>query len=240
VQVDFNVLTANDLAELYRPPLQLWVRSNMVLSLDGNYAGSQGSSRELSSPADLRVLLLLRALSDVVVVGARTAIGEKYESLRLREEFAHLSESAPRLCVVSASLGFTGYERFLGNKAPKPIILTKRRDDLEWSTNLNRLTQVAEVLVADGELTGSFIVESLRTLGLDQILCEGGPSLLALLAQDASIDELAITLAPIVVGQTPTHPPLGTTYSTWHRSVVGVADEHTFLRYTASPLHTQA
>ena len=239
MQVDISALNATDLAALYRPPLHRWVRSNMVLSLDGNYAGLQGSSRELSSAADLRVLLLLRALSDVVVVGARTAIGEKYENLGIREEFSHLTDAAPRLCVVSASLGFSGDEGFLARAEARPIVITKRQDDQKWASNLDRLQEVADVIVADATLSGSFVVESLRELGLDQILCEGGPSLLALLAQDSCLDELAITLSPVVVGQMPAQPPLGVTYSAWHRSMIGFADEHTFFRFTASPLHTQ-
>jgi 5-amino-6-(5-phosphoribosylamino)uracil reductase len=240
MQVDINALSAMELAELYRPPFRRWVRSNMVLSLDGNFAGLHGSSRELSCAADLRVLLLLRALSDVVVVGARTAVGEKYKSLRIREEFAVLADIAPRLCVVSASLCFSADEDFLNNANQRPIVITKRQDDGQWMSNLNRLQQVADVIVSDNTLNGSFIVDSLRGLGLDQIVCEGGPSLLTLLAQHNTLDEMAVTLAPIVVGQTPAHPPLGQTHSAWHRSFVGVAGDHTFFRFTASPLHTQA
>jgi 5-amino-6-(5-phosphoribosylamino)uracil reductase len=239
MQVDINSLTVSDLAELYRPPFRRWVRSNMVLSLDGNFAGSRGSSRELSSAADLRVLLLLRALSDVVVVGARTAVGEKYKSLRVREEFTEITEVAPRLCVVSGSLDISAAEDFLRNSAQRPVIITKRRNDHQWQSNLLNLQEVADIVVSENALSGSFIVDTLRNLGLEQILCEGGPSVLNLMAQDSTLDEMALTLAPIVVGQTPTQPPLGHTNSTWHRSFIGVADDHTFFRFTASPLHTQ-
>ena len=240
MQVDISALSASDLAELYRAPFRRWVRSNMVVSLDGNFAGLHGSSREFSCAADLRVLLLLRALSDVVVVGARTAVGEKYKSLGIRDEFAALTDIAQRLCEGSASLGFSADEAFLDSKNQRPIVVTKRQDDAQWMRNLNRLQQVADVIVSENTLDGSFIVESLRGLGLDQILCEGGPSLLALLAQDNTLDEMAVTLAPIVVGQPPAHPPLGQTHSAWHRSFVGVAGDHTFFRFTASPLHAQA
>jgi|GEM_PF-1207641 len=240
MQADMNALTTSDLAELYRPPFRRWVRSNMVLSLDGNFASTRGSSRELSCAADLRVLLLLRALSDVVVVGARTAVGEKYKSLRIREEFAELTEVTPRLCVVSGSLDISADEDFLKNSDQRAVIITKRRDDDHWQSNLRKLEEVADVVTAENALSGSFIVDSLRSLGLENILCEGGPSLLNLMTKDSTLDEMAITLAPIIVGQTPTQPPLGHTNSTWHRSFIGVANDHTFFRFTASPLHTQA
>jgi riboflavin biosynthesis pyrimidine reductase len=239
MQVDLNALSAKDVAELYRPPLARWVRSNMVISLDGNYAGEQGSSRELSSAGDLRVLLLLRALSDVVVVGARTAIGEKYANLAIGEDLLEVANKTPRLCVVSRSLAFSGNEGFLKDGNVRPLIITARQNEPSWVDKLSALQQVADVIVSDSTVTGPFIIESLRSTGHNQILCEGGPSLLALLAQDNCLDEMSVTLAPLVIGQTPVKPPLGHTYSTWHRTFVGVADEHTFFRFTATPLHTQ-
>ena len=239
MRADINELTTSELAENYRPPFRRWVRSNMLLSLDGNFAGTQGSSRELSCAADLRILLLLRALSDVVLVGARTAVGEKYKSLSIREEYAELTDLAPRLCVVSGSLNISADEDFLRNSDRRPVIITKRRDDDRWRSCLLNLQEVADVVVSDNSISGSFIVDTLRNLGLEQILCEGGPSLLNLMTQDNTLDEMAVTLAPIVVGQSPTQPPLGQAYSTWHRSFVGVAEDHTFFRFTAAPLHTQ-
>ena len=233
-----NALSASELAGLYQAPLQRWVRSNMVISLDGNYTGEHGSSRELSSVGDLRVLLLLRALSDVVVVGARTAIGEKYDNMRIRDDFLPVTDEAPRLCVVSGSLSFTGDEGFLRDAPVRPIIMTSRTDDPAWPANLVLAQELADVVISDAPLTGAFIVERLRSLGLDQILCEGGPSIMALMAQDTVFDELAVTLAPVVVGKSPVAPPLGQKQSTWHRTLVGVADDHTFFRFSASPLHT--
>jgi len=136
-------------------------------------------------------------------------------------------------------LAFTGDEEFLQNAGERPIILTSRQDSSEWQGNLDRLQDLADVIVSQNALTGGGIIQSLHKLGLHQILCEGGPSLNALLAHDNVFDELAVTLAPIVVGQTSRVPPLGQTYSTWHRTMVGVADEHTFFRFTAAPLHAQ-
>ena len=238
MQADLNTLSVTELAALYRSPLERWVRSNMVLSLDGNFAGTSGSSRELSSVGDLRVLLLLRALSDVVVVGARTALGEKYDNLRVRDDFLPVTDSAPRLCVISASLSLMG-AGFLGSNHHRPIVMTSRSEDMQWQRNLESVRQSADIIISESNLTGAFIVESLHALGLDQILCEGGPALNAVMAHDGVFDELAVTLAPIVVGRVPTQPPLGEAYSTWHRSLVGVADEHTFFRFTGSALHSQ-
>src|SRR5660398_275303 len=47
------------------------VRLGMIASADGRASGPDGSSRSLNGPADHRILRLLRAQADVVLVGAR-------------------------------------------------------------------------------------------------------------------------------------------------------------------------
>lgn len=58
-----------------------WLRANMVSSLDG--AGQHdGRSQPLSSEEDMRIFGTLRALADVVVVGAETVRLEGYRPAR--------------------------------------------------------------------------------------------------------------------------------------------------------------
>ncbi|MGH3325075.1 MAG: pyrimidine reductase family protein, partial [Streptomyces sp.] len=61
------------LAEAYAYPDggEVWLRANMVSSLDGA-AHHEGRSQPLSSEADMRVFGVLRGLADAVVVGAET------------------------------------------------------------------------------------------------------------------------------------------------------------------------
>jgi riboflavin biosynthesis pyrimidine reductase len=69
--------TLQALADLYAYPDPVtadgYVRANMVATLDGSARDADGSSRGISAPADQAVLGVLRALADVVVVGAGTA-----------------------------------------------------------------------------------------------------------------------------------------------------------------------
>ncbi|MGW4453751.1 dihydrofolate reductase family protein, partial [Streptomyces sp. NPDC004599] len=63
-----------------RPPAgapRPWLRANMVSTLDGA-AQHEGHSQPISSAADMRVFGTLRALADVVVVGAETVRQEGY------------------------------------------------------------------------------------------------------------------------------------------------------------------
>ncbi|HSJ20547.1 MAG TPA: dihydrofolate reductase family protein, partial [Nocardioidaceae bacterium] len=90
------------------PDVPRHVRVNMVSSIDGA-ATLDGRVRTLTGPADQRLLLLLRALADVLVVGAGTVRAEGYGPLRVDPALAPLRQAAeqsaaPRLVVPTRSL----------------------------------------------------------------------------------------------------------------------------------------
>ena len=83
----------------------------LVLSLDGQLCGHDGSSRSISGPEDLDWLRRLRASSDAVIVGASTAEREQYGPIRVRAEYAELRAAHglgphPHLVVVRRSVDF--------------------------------------------------------------------------------------------------------------------------------------
>ena len=231
---DITGASANELSNTYRGREDDWLRANMVLTLDGNYVDPSGSSRGLSCEADLSLLLMLRAISDVVLVGANTARKENYPMPSLRPSLAEISSIAPRLCVVSQTLEISNDLRMFKEKDVKPIILTGENKKDTWIKNLERLSKVAQVIVTPAPLTGKSIVDCLRKLSLRKIVCEGGPSLLTLLQQDSLIDELDLTYAPVLTGQLATQPALGVSASRWHCDSVLKEGDHIFTRFTRS------
>ncbi len=65
---------------------------------------------------------------------------------------------------------------------------------------MKRAAEVADVLVAgDAEVDLARAVELLGERGLRHVLAEGGPSLNGALAAAGVIDELCLTLAPLLV-----------------------------------------
>lgn len=66
---------------------QPWLRANMVSTLDGA-AQHDGRSQPISTATDMRIFGTLRALADVVLVGAETVRQEGYRPARARAEFA--------------------------------------------------------------------------------------------------------------------------------------------------------
>ena len=65
-------LDLRGLAAAYARPTgaQRWVSVNMVSTIDGAATGADGVTGSINSPADKIVFDLLRALSDIVVIGA--------------------------------------------------------------------------------------------------------------------------------------------------------------------------
>lgn len=196
-----------DLPAAYAYPEDLdrpWVRANMVASADGGAVDPSGSSRALSSAPDRRVMGLLRALCDVVLVGATTARRENYRPIRVRSAWEGLRAGrphAPAVAVVSRTLDLPA------------SLLTETPGDartLVFTTDgspVRRRREVAaraDVVVVDGpSVTPAHVVSGLAERGLYRVLTEGGPHLLAEFVAAGLLDELCLTLSPHLLGSGP-------------------------------------
>jgi riboflavin biosynthesis pyrimidine reductase len=101
------------------------------------------------------------------------------------------------LALVSGSLDLDpSSELFTG--AERTVVLTSAAADQSAQA---RLAEVADVVVTgEQHVDISAAVDALVALGLPRILCEGGPRLLAGVAQAGRLDELCLTVAPRLVG----------------------------------------
>jgi len=170
-----------------------YVRVNFVASADGA-ATVQGRSRELGSSADRQVFGLLRELAEVVLVGAGTVRAENYGGVRR----ATRDRSAPPpIAVVSGSADLDPKSRLFLDTAVAPIVFTLRTAP---SRRLEGLADVGAQVVPLDRLTPDLLLAELARRGLHRVLCEGGPTLFgSLLAADA-VDELCLTVSPLLVG----------------------------------------
>lgn len=229
---EFNFESISGIADYYRVPDVEHLRINMVVSLDGNFVGPSGSSRDLSGPLDLSALLALRLLSDVVLVGAKTAVGEKYRHTPVRRDLLGIGRVNPPFCLVSSTLRIPSHAPIFSDSENKPFIITSRSTDADWIENLKRLSDVARIHVAETDvLTGTIIREALHFLGFKKIVCEGGPSLLKTLLATDVVDELDLTISPTVVGLPATAGALGDTFRRLHLARSATAENFTFNRY---------
>ncbi|MFI9253743.1 pyrimidine reductase family protein [Streptomyces sp. NPDC053069] len=179
-----------------------WLRANMVSSLDGA-AQHEGRSQPISSATDMRIFGTLRALADVIVVGAETVRQEGYRPARARAEFADARKAAgqtpaPVIAVVSASLELDFSLPLFTSPLVPTLILTGAAAAPDRVAAAEKAG--ARVLIA-GEGTGiepARAVGALAGLGHTRLLTEGGPRLLGQLIADEVLDELCLTLSPML------------------------------------------
>ncbi|MGA4954336.1 pyrimidine reductase family protein [Streptomyces lavendulocolor] len=193
----------DELAEVYAyPPEGPWLRANMVSSLDGA-AQHEGRSQPISSDTDMRIFGTLRGLADVVVVGAETVRLEGYRPARAREAFAERRAAAgqgpaPAIAVVSASLDLD----FSAPLFTAPLVPTLVLTGASAAPDRVSAAQEAgaEVVVAgDGRgVEPERVVRALAERGLTRQLTEGGPRLLGQLVAAGVLDELCLTVSPLL------------------------------------------
>ena len=176
------------------------VRLNMIVSVDGGTSWN-GVSGALGGPADKALFAILRSLTDVVLVASGTMRAENYGPVVMpervqRERRDRGQEPVPAIAVVSSSCRFDWSSPFFVAATSRPYIVTVDSAD---SAARKQASEVAEVIVA-GEETVDLgrAVDELGARGAGTILAEGGPTLNGELAKARLLDELCVTLAPLL------------------------------------------
>lgn len=170
-----------------------FVRASFVASADGAVSVA-GRSTGLGSPADRRVFLLLRRLADVVLVGAGTVRSEDYRGARRPTRGR---DSPPPIAVVTGSALLDPASRLFRDTRVPPIVLTLASVPPE---RRERLAAAGGDVVALDRLTPDRVLAELARRGLHRVLCEGGPTLFGELVAADAVDELCLTVAPLLVG----------------------------------------
>ncbi|BDV30635.1 dihydrofolate reductase family protein [Microbacterium terricola] len=176
------------IAERYARPDPAYVRLNMITSLTGSAAGSDGTSETLTNRVDRRILGVLRADADVVVVGAQSVRAEGYVVPR-----------TARLAIVTGSGDLAGHRLSLeAGASPDRVLIVcpQSRADEIAARVLPHGVQVVAVPDDGGRLQPAAIVAALAERGLRRLVCEGGPTLAAQFAEAGLIDEYCVTVAP--------------------------------------------
>ena len=182
-----------DLVDAYATAPGRLVRGGMVLSADGA-AAHGGTSRSLSTAADRAVFRALRAVCDVVLVGAGTARAEAYGPVPLAAALRGWREqrglpAVPALAVVSRSLDLPP------ELARAAVVVTCAAAPHEGLPDV--------VVAGRDEVDLADALDQLADRGLGHVLCEGGPALLGDLVAAGLLDELCATVTPLLAGTGP-------------------------------------
>ncbi len=183
-------LTDDELRADYAfPEDRTWVRANMVATLDGAIRGSDGLAKSITTPADQRVFGIARLACDVILVGAGTVRAEDYRP------------SKRTVAIVTSRLDVPLSLRMFSDRTeanPRPIILTTEESARSAREELRAVADVVDC--GSGHVDLRTAISHLVGRGLPRILCEGGPALLGAMFDAGLVDELLLTVSPLLVG----------------------------------------
>jgi riboflavin biosynthesis pyrimidine reductase len=173
----------------------------MIASVDGA-AQADGRAGGLSAPADERLFALLRAHADVLLVGASTVRAEHYGGARPTPaarawRLDHGLSDAPVIAVVTANCAFDPAGRLFTDTVVRPLVLTCHSAPPERVAALSAVADV--VLAGDRCVDIAAALDVLAGRGLRRVSCEGGPNLLAQVTATGRLDELSLTISPLLL-----------------------------------------
>lgn len=231
VPVTLDAEGAAMLAALYAPtppPGGVHVRAMMNTTIDGAIAGPDGTSGPLRNPEDSFVFDVLRALCDVVLVGAETVRREDYTEVLGRTDLLEPSRrpggaSRPALAIWSRSGEVPDTVQ-----AAQPTFLLTPSVAREEATRRSGLP-AAQVLAADTPAKG---IAALAAQGVRAIQAEGGPSALGRLVTADLLDELCFSVTHRTVGGDSPRVVMGEGHDqAWRLTSMLIGEHATITRY---------
>jgi riboflavin biosynthesis pyrimidine reductase len=208
------------------PPRRPYLVANFVETVDGVVAfgergGSNASAVSMDSSIDRHLMGLLRALADVVVIGAgtfRVARNHQWSPGGLVPEQAGAfdafrlaargtSTRAPLFVVTASGSVDPEHVAFTDPQTAVAVVTT----DHGAARLRGRLPAGVEIIAAGpgSAIEPTTLLEIVATHSSGLVLCEGGPTLLGELLRARLVDELFVTLAPQLAGRDGGHPRLG-------------------------------
>jgi riboflavin biosynthesis pyrimidine reductase len=170
---------------------------NMVSSTDGR-ATIEGRAHALGSETDTLLLTELRTLADAVLIGSGTLRAEGYGRLVGNPERVARREAAglpatPLAVLISRGLNLP-WDAGLFAAADQPVLIYTGSEatppELDAPLEVVRLEDPAPAAA----------LADLRARGVQALLCEGGPTLNRALLEAGMVDELFLTLSPLLTG----------------------------------------
>jgi riboflavin biosynthesis pyrimidine reductase len=201
------------------PANRPWIYTNFVQSLDGivSLLGKHASGGEIAqSPADRWLMDLLRAHADGVLMGMNTLREEmrlrgpesrgivfqvvEPELLKLRER---LGKGRQRNIFVTRGLDLDlATCKVFDGDAVDTVVITSPQGASRLCAQETH-PHVTVIAAGDNDrLDLPVAIRELRSrLGVEHLLCEGGPTLYGTLARADLVDEKFVTVAPVEIGQ---------------------------------------
>lgn len=158
-----------------------WLRTNFVTTLDGAAHDASGVTASLGGETDTALFAHLRSIADVILVGAGTTRIERYRP-----------GSAIPMVVASRRLDIA--ERL---QSPGVTVVTTADAPAD---RMAALRDAGVDVLTFGEITVDWlgVFDEFANRGWLRINCEGGPSLHGELVSQGFVDDLCLTIAPVL------------------------------------------
>jgi riboflavin biosynthesis pyrimidine reductase len=195
-----------------------WTFANFVQSIDGiaSFKGPHAAGSDISQSAEDRWLMdLLRAHADAIITGINTLVEEtlsapqlnggrgpvySIEEETLRALRIQLGRKRERVIFVTASgsVDPRAYRMFDGDLMDALILTTTA-----GAGRLQGRIEQSRLIIAGQEKTIDLLL-AMRVLreemGVEHLLCEGGPTLYGSMSRAGLIDEKFVTVSPVEIG----------------------------------------
>lgn len=233
-----------ELEALYRYPEQ-WMAVNFVSSVDGAVELA-GHSAGLSTAPDRVVYQLGSDLADVVLLGAGTATIEQFHGIRPDEQTSkrrarHGLSPVPPIAVVTSGGSLPTDAPVLTDVLTPSIVLTCQAAP---AATRQAWADAGAIVLTVGHETVDLprAVAALGERGLTRIDCEGGPHLFGGLLAAGLVDELRLTLSPMLLSGTADRLAVGTAIDPARLTLASVLTDadSLLLRYLVDNLAQEA
>lgn len=195
-----------------------WTYANFVQSIDGiaSFKGAHAAGSDISqSPEDRWLMDLLRAHADAIILGVNTLLEEtlswpqlnngrgpvyRIENELLRDLRTRLGSKRETVIFVTGSgrVDPKAYRVFDGDQMDALVLTTAA-----GAARVKALSPGVRVIIAgqDKLIDLPLAMRILREeMGIEHLLCEGGPTLYGSMARAGLIDEKFVTVSPIEIG----------------------------------------
>lgn len=182
-----------------------WVVVNMAMSADGKVASANRRVTRIGSDLDLEELYGLRSTADAILCGARTVEetkatlgngGDRHRKTRLRRG---LQEHPVRIVASATGSLSPDAELWRHRFSPILVLVTPKASP----SRLRRLRRLAdEVVTYSGSprSLGTTLTHLAERWGVRRLVVEGGGVLNAALFAADFVDELHLTVCPLLMG----------------------------------------
>ena len=179
-----------------------YVIVNVAASVDGKIDTFERQGAAISSPSDRARVDALRASVDAVMVGGHTVADEdprltvKSAELRAERLARGLSENPAKVAIISSLDRLKENGRFVTEGQARVIVFTPQ----VMSAKMPSLEGVEIFAVGEGRVDLAEAMRTLRELGVERVLVEGGGTLNFELLRLGLVDEVHVYMAPMIFG----------------------------------------